>query len=119
MLNLTSKKYYFFGVSLLIIVLGVAAIAAWGLNPGIDFTGGTTVDLQFQNTLPTSASTTISSLFKSEVGAKDVKIYFSKTLNTDKSQIFWLQMNVPVDTNVQGEILKRLQAQSSTLGTVQ
>ena len=119
MFNLASKKYYFFAVSLLVIIPGLVFIALWGLNPGIDFTGGTTVDLQFQNGLPSSAGTTISQILARDVHAKDVKVYFSKTLSTDVSQIFWVQTNVPVDTNVQTEIFNRLNAQTNVLGTVQ
>ncbi|MBA3825244.1 MAG: protein translocase subunit SecF, partial [Ktedonobacterales bacterium] len=118
MLNLTSKKYYFFAISLIVVIFGLAAMAAWGLNPGIDFTGGTTIDLQFQNNLPASSANTISNIFKNDVKAKDVKVYYAQALK-DKSQLFWVQTSIPVDQSIQAEILKRLQDQGSVLGTVQ
>ncbi len=118
MFNLTSKKYIFFGISLLVILPGLFALIAWGLNPGIDFTGGTTVDLRFQNAVPLTATSNIAHVFATGANAKDVKVYLSNALNTGGTQTFWVQLNVPVDSNVQSEILARLAAQSSVLGTV-
>ena len=119
MFDLTSKKTWFFLVSLIVIIPGIFAIAAWGLNPGIDFTGGTTVDLRFQSTLPNSLSGPIGQTFTTQANAKDVKVYFSQQINSNSAQIFWVQLNVPIDSTVRAEITKRLTDQSSLLGTVQ
>jgi preprotein translocase SecF subunit len=119
MFNLVSKKYIFFAISLIVIVPGTLALLFWGLNPGIDFTGGTTLDLRFQHALSSADSSAIAHVFATEANAKDVKIYFSQQVNGNSSQLFWVQLNVPVDNNVQGEILSRLQAQQKLLGTVQ
>jgi preprotein translocase SecF subunit len=119
MYHLTSKKWIFFGISLLVIVPGVIFLLMFGLNPGIDFTGGTTVDLRFQNAIPITATNDLANVFATEANAKDVKIYLSHSLNNNGAQIFWVELNVPVDQNVQTEILKRLSAQGDTLGTVQ
>ena len=56
MFNLIAKRYYFFTFSFLIILPGVIALLLWGLNLSIDFTGGSLLDLQFQN--PSEALTT-------------------------------------------------------------
>src|SRR5579875_4117930 len=118
MFNLTSKKYYFFAASLLVIIPGFLALLAWGLNPGIDFTGGTTVDLRFQNALTSAQANDVGHIFATQAHAKDVKVYLSHALNSGGAQIFWVQLNVPVDSNVQNEILARLQAPGDRLGTV-
>src|SRR6185437_10757806 len=118
MFNLTSKKYIFFGISLLVILPGLLALLFWGLNPGIDFTGGTTVDLRFQNALSSDASNNVAQVFATEGKAKDVKIYLSQALHSGGAQTFWVQLNVPVDDAVQKEILARLQAPGDKLGTV-
>ncbi|GIV97812.1 MAG: protein-export membrane protein SecF [Herpetosiphonaceae bacterium] len=47
MLNLVSKRYWFFAFSLLIIIPGLIALGAWGLRPSIDFAGGTLWELRF------------------------------------------------------------------------
>ncbi len=51
--NIVGKRYYFFALSTLIIVPGIIALALWGLRPSIDFTGGSLLDLRFDN--PTEA----------------------------------------------------------------
>jgi preprotein translocase SecF subunit len=119
MYHLTSKKWIFFGISLLVIIPGFLALLVWGLNPGIDFTGGTTVDLRFQNAIPITGTSGLANVFATEANAKDVKIYLSHSLNNNGAQIFWVELNVPVDQKVQTEILARLTAQGDTLGTVQ
>ncbi len=45
MYNLTSKKYIFFAISLVVLIPGFISLLFNHLNLGIDFTGGTTVDL--------------------------------------------------------------------------
>jgi preprotein translocase subunit SecF len=41
LIDIVSKRYIYFAISLLIIIPGVIALALWGLKVGIDFTGGT------------------------------------------------------------------------------
>ena len=96
MFNLTSKKYIFFGISLLVILPGLLALLFWGLNPGIDFTGGTTVDLRFQNALSSDASNNVAQVFATEGKAKDVKIYLSQALHSGGAQTFWVQLTFPL-----------------------
>ncbi|MBI4099658.1 protein translocase subunit SecF [Candidatus Microgenomates bacterium] len=44
MADLMRFKYWFFGLSLLVILPGLFSLARWGLRPSIDFTGGTVVE---------------------------------------------------------------------------
>jgi preprotein translocase subunit SecF len=55
MWNIVDKRYLWFGLSLLIIVPGMLALAAFGLPLAIDFTGGALLELQFKNTAPAPA----------------------------------------------------------------
>jgi preprotein translocase subunit SecF len=48
-MNIIGKKYWFFGLSLLIIIPGLVAIASGGLKPSVDFTGGTLLELHFSS----------------------------------------------------------------------
>ncbi len=50
MFDIIQRRYWYFAFSLLIIVPGLAALAAWGLPLAIDFTGGTLLDVQFVDT---------------------------------------------------------------------
>jgi preprotein translocase subunit SecF len=56
MLNILGKRYYFFALSLLIIVPGLIVMAIWGLPLAIDFQGGTLMEVSFASgNIPTTA----------------------------------------------------------------
>jgi preprotein translocase subunit SecF len=46
-MNIIGKRYWFFGLSLAIIIPGMIALIFGGLKPSIDFTGGTVLEYQF------------------------------------------------------------------------
>ena len=48
MLNILGKRYYFFALSLLIIVPGLIMLAVNGMPLSIDFKGGTLLGSKFQ-----------------------------------------------------------------------
>ncbi|MBN2085028.1 MAG: protein translocase subunit SecF [Anaerolineales bacterium] len=48
-MNIIGKRYWFFGLSLLIIIPGIVALALGGLKPSIDFTGGTMLEILFNS----------------------------------------------------------------------
>jgi preprotein translocase subunit SecF len=50
--NIIRRRRFFYLLSTLIIIPGLIALALWGLNLSIDFTGGSLLDLRFEN--PTS-----------------------------------------------------------------
>ena len=52
MFNIVGKRYWFFGLSLLLIVPGIAALAIWGLPLAIDFTGGSLLEVRFEGAQP-------------------------------------------------------------------
>jgi preprotein translocase subunit SecF len=47
MFNIVQRRYWYFGLSLLVIVPGLIALILWGLPPSIDFTGGSLLEVQF------------------------------------------------------------------------
>ncbi len=57
MFNIIKHRNIYYAISLALIVPGLIAMVLWGLNPSIDFTGGSLLDLRFTN--PTTAPTTI------------------------------------------------------------
>ena len=57
MLNILGKRYWFFGLSALIIIPGMIIMLFWNLPFSIDFTGGSLLEIEFQGeTAPAPAS---------------------------------------------------------------
>lgn len=52
--SIISRRYMFFSVSLIIIVAGLISMVTQGFNLGIDFTGGTIMDLKFAKPISVS-----------------------------------------------------------------
>ncbi len=55
-MNLIKYRYLYFAISLVVIIPGILALIFWGLPLGIDFTGGSLLDVQFKSGNPSSAS---------------------------------------------------------------
>jgi preprotein translocase subunit SecF len=51
-MNLVKYRYWYFAISLLIIIPGILALIFWGLPLGIDFIGGSLLDVQFTSGKP-------------------------------------------------------------------
>jgi preprotein translocase subunit SecF len=49
MINIVKYRYYYFGISLLVIIPGLLALIFWGLPLAIDFTGGSLLDIRFDS----------------------------------------------------------------------
>lgn len=45
-MNIVNKKYWYFGMSLLVIIPGIISFLLWGLKPSIDFAGGSRIGIQ-------------------------------------------------------------------------
>ncbi|MEI6587768.1 MAG: protein translocase subunit SecF [Candidatus Moraniibacteriota bacterium] len=52
MFNIISKTKYAYIFSITLTVLCIGALFTWGLKYGIDFTGGTLMEVKFENSLP-------------------------------------------------------------------
>ncbi len=48
MFDIIGKRYYYFLISLIVIVPGILALIIWGLPLSIDFTGGSVLEAQFE-----------------------------------------------------------------------
>jgi len=51
-MNLIKSRYLYFGISLLVIIPGLIALILWGLPLGIDFTGGSLLEVKFASGKP-------------------------------------------------------------------
>lgn len=90
MVDLMGKKWWFFALSLLVILPGLFSLILYGLNLGIDFTGGTVLEYKFEK--PVTKDSLKSDLAKSGVGSFDVSdlgsnTYVIKTKPIDQEKV--------------------------------
>jgi preprotein translocase SecF subunit len=112
--NLTRYKYIFFAISGIVIVPGLLAMFIWGLNPGIDFTNGASVDLRFQapSTGPHAVTVQgVTSVFQSS-GAKDVQVLLAspdQSGTVPANQYVFIKFSRPIGNSEVGSVLQKLQ----------
>ena len=61
-MDIVGKKYYYFALSLLVIIPGLISLLLFGLNLSIDFTGGTRITLSFPKGIEQSSKTKIQNI---------------------------------------------------------
>jgi preprotein translocase subunit SecF len=55
-MNIIKHRYLYFAISLLVIIPGILALAVWKLPMGIDFTGGSLLEVRFESGNPPSTA---------------------------------------------------------------
>lgn len=75
-MNILGKRYLFFGLSLLIIIPGLVILFAGSVPLSIDFTGGSLLEVKFENQTPETSQ--IYAVYD-EAGTKDVQVQTSDT----------------------------------------
>jgi preprotein translocase subunit SecF len=75
-MNILGKRYFFFGVSLILIIPGLIILFTGGLPLSIDFTGGSLLEVSFANQAPEPAE--IIALYQ-DANIKDVQVQTSDT----------------------------------------
>ena len=68
MLNIVGRRYWYFGLSLLVIIPGLIALALWGLPLAIDFTGGSLLEVRFDSGDPPAPAEVVDLYEELEVG---------------------------------------------------
>src|SRR4030042_780493 len=110
MINIASKRYVFFGLSLLLIIPGLLALLAWGLPVGIDFSGGSMLELRFTSgSLPSTSD--VVALY-TDAGVADPIV---QSVGTNGLLI----RSKTMDDATKGEIVDALAAQTGTQVDVQ
>jgi len=72
MFNILGKRYFFFGLSLLLILPGIIITVFYGMNLSVDFTGGTLVEISFASgTTPPPAEIVV---VYNQFGVSDVQV---------------------------------------------
>jgi preprotein translocase subunit SecF len=75
-MNILGKRYFFFGLSLILIIPGLIILFTGGLPLSIDFTGGSLLEVSFTNQKPEPAE--IIALYE-DANIKDVQVQTSET----------------------------------------
>ena len=102
MINILGKRYYYFALSMLIIIPGMIVLAIWGLPLSIDFQGGTMLEVQFASgNLPSTEDVVA---VYSQLGINDPQVQTTgqNTLNIRSSFL---------DDSMRSEILNALTTQ--------
>jgi preprotein translocase subunit SecF len=68
MLNIVGRRYWYFGLSLLVIIPGMIALALWGLPLAIDFTGGSLLEVRFDSADPPAPAEVVDLYEELEIG---------------------------------------------------
>jgi len=108
MFNIISKTKYAYIFSITLTVLSVVALFTWGLKYGIDFTGGTLMEVKFENSLPANQDIenslkeiNLKSLTLQSTGNNSVLIrYASEDDKTNQSVVTTLAQKFPDSKNL-------------------
>ena len=101
MIDIIGKRYWYFGLSLLIIIPGLVALLLFPLPLAIDFTGGSLLDLQFTTPAPSeSVIRSVYAQFGVEVGAV-------QSIGPDGVQIRSREIDDQTRANISAELRQR------------
>jgi preprotein translocase SecF subunit len=103
--NLVGKRYIFLLISLVIIIPGTISLLVKGLNVGIDFAGGSTVEFRPEKTL---TAVQVQNLVK-PLNLESLQVRTGDDASLRANQSIWIRLNTQIDSNVQSTIQKDLQ----------
>ena len=106
-MNLIKYRYLYFAISLVIIIPGVLALIFWGLPLGIDFTGGSLLDLQFKSGNPPTIAQVQRVYSSFSTAAMDIANPETQPLGTDSLSIRSREM----DDATKAKVVAALKAQ--------
>jgi preprotein translocase SecF subunit len=106
MFNLVGKRYLFLLISLIIIVPGTISLLVKGLNVGIDFAGGATVEMRPSNDI---SVTDMKNLLK-PLNLVNLDVQTGDNTTLKENQVMWVRLNTQIDDNVQANITNTLKS---------
>jgi len=92
-MNIIKYRYIYFGISLLVIVPGIIALILWGLPLGIDFTGGSLLEVQFVSGQPPAISDVAALYSEMSTSQIDISNPVVQPVGTDSLSIRSKEMN--------------------------
>jgi preprotein translocase subunit SecF len=106
-MNIIKRRYLYFAISLLVIVPGMLALIFWKLPLGIDFTGGSLLEVQFASGQPPTAEQVVSLYNGLATPAMDISNPVVQPLGTDSLSIRSREM----DDAKKAEVVAAMQQQ--------
>jgi preprotein translocase SecF subunit len=113
--DLVGKRYLFLLISLIVIIPGTISLLVKGLNVGIDFKGGATVELR-PSTNITSAQVT---RYLQPLKLENLEVHTGTNTTLKGPDVVWVRLNTQIDQNVTDYIISTLQKQYGSQLTVQ
>jgi preprotein translocase SecF subunit len=113
--NLVGKRYLFLIISLIIIIPGTISLIVKGLNVGIDFRGGATVELRPSTSFTATAMKNLLQPLKLE----NLQITTGASASLPGPNVIWVRLNTQIDSTVTKYIIDTLQKKYGSQLTVQ
>jgi preprotein translocase subunit SecF len=99
-MNIIKYRYLYFAISLLVIIPGIIALAVWKLPLGIDFTGGSLLEVRFTSGNPPSFADVTSLYSEFSTPEMDVSDPVIQALENNALSIRSKEMDNPLKTQI-------------------
>jgi preprotein translocase subunit SecF len=110
MIDLIGKRYYYFLISLIIIVPGLISLVLWGLPLAIDFTGGSVLEVQFVSGKAPQPAEAIK--MYADLGIPDIQ---AQSSGVDVLILRSKEIDEQTKTNIVAEMEKRFESKVTIL----
>jgi preprotein translocase subunit SecF len=110
MANIVRHRYWWFAISLLVIIPGAVFLVMYGLRPGIDFSSGSLWDIQFLERTHEQLNTDEIAQVFAQQGFEGALVQLSDAKTGDKSVPAALVRTKAADPNQQQQVITALQA---------
>ena len=114
-MNIIGKKYWYFLISLIIIIPGLISLALYGLNPSIEFTGGSRLTLSFPKEISQKEILIVENVF-SENKIKTQSVEKSGKLVYIRSQSLSEKQDLLITKEIKNKLGDFKQEQYETVG---
>lgn len=116
-MNIIGKKYWYFLISLIVIIPGIISLYLYGLNLSIEFTGGSNFTFSFPKQVSKDQAKTIDSIFKqNKIKLQNIDISGNHVLI--KSQPVDQKQDLLITSEIKTKLGKFSQDQYETIGPV-
>jgi preprotein translocase SecF subunit len=112
--NLVGRRYLFLIISLIVIIPGTISLLVKGLNVGIDFKSGSTVELRPSTNITTKQMTT----FLQPLHLENLQVLTGTNASLKGPAVVWLRFNTQIDQNVTTYLIDTLHKQYGSQLTV-